>query len=145
MTTTPITTITLESLVLLEKRCAELEVRGEDRVATTNELLVYQFLISKLQADAELHQHLAKMSQELDLLKQQGADDRAIVEAVVRDQAETRRLTLAAVERVDILAANVNAAMDRLSEVSSAAQKQASDFAAAEERARARETEELVP
>lgn len=143
--TTAITKITLQSLELLEQRRAELERSGEDRIATTNELLVYQFLISKLQADAELLEHLAKMSLAIDQLKEQGAADRLIVEAVVRDSAETRRLTIAAVERVDILAANVNAAMDRLALVSSAAEQQAKDFAAAEARAKARETDELVP
>lgn len=132
-----ITAITIESLVLLERKLAEIEVGNEDRIAKTNELLVYQFLISKLRADAELLEHLARISLELDALKREGADDRAIVAAVVRDQAETRRLTMAAIDRVDILAANVNAAMDRLSDVSQAAQQQAADFAAAEARAAA--------
>lgn len=111
------TVFTIESLDLMKSRRDELEA-SEDHHANRKELMLYSFIISKLQADYELHKHLAETMHRLDALERERGNDHEIVAAVLRDAAETRRLTLAATERVDVLAANVNAAMDEMARVS---------------------------
>lgn len=119
-TTNPngLTIIPLESLAILERRREAIAAAGDKRVATTNELLVYEFLITKLRSDADLHEQLAKMMQRIDDLERSKHVDSAMVDALVADARETRRLTIVAHERIDVLASTVNAALDEMARVS---------------------------
>lgn len=121
MTTKPTEALTvrsLQSLAMLEQRRAELEALGGDRHPAGNELVLYQFLISKLQAESALHEHLAKAFLRIDRLERMSHEDRELVEAVVADHQETRRLALDAITRTNTLAATVSAGLDEMARVS---------------------------
>lgn len=129
-------TITLESIALLERRHAELAQTHPDRMTVrTNELLLYEFLISKLRAEADTSEQIANIMLRVDTMAIERNEDRELIEAVARDGSKTRYIALEAVElmkttvaRVDILAANVNAAMEELARVSKGAAAQAAQL-----------------
>jgi hypothetical protein len=131
-----VTTFSLESIKLMERRRDELAAE-RDGVVDSKELLLLAFIIEKLKADFDLHTHLAKTMQRIDSLEKASVNDREIVEAVLRDAAETRRLTLAAVDQVQILGACINAALDELGRVSDRSQKLADELVASAAKMRA--------
>ncbi len=132
----------------------ELAKRAEDsqaldRYAGPNESLTFIFLIEKLRDEAKLVQHLAGALQRIDELARDRDVDRAKLAVVVADAAETRRLTMAAVDRVNTLAQVVGAGMDEIARVSKASEEQGkalrvqAELAAAEAKELAERTEAL--
>lgn len=95
-----------------------------DRYAGPNESLTFLFLITKLREETAMAVHLAGALERIDeLVRHTGVIDSKLA-AVVADAAETRRLTMAAVDRVNTLAHVVGAGMDEIARVSGLAEAQ---------------------
>jgi hypothetical protein len=124
--------ISLESLEILERRRAEIEQRsndlGDDRYVTANDRVLFAVLLQQLRSAHELNAQLIRTIVRLDKLEQDRSDDREIVNAIMRDLGNTRRLVIEHDEQIQILATTLDVAFNKLSDVIAQAEQQARDL-----------------
>lgn len=121
---TEIVPVTLHSLELMERRCAELEESSE-RLVSANDIVFYGSLIPQLRAVLAVHEKLAGFLERVEALETSDRNDREMMAALQRDASETRRLSIASLERADVVASQLDAIMSELSNVSRKAEEQA--------------------
>lgn len=113
-------------IAALARRAEESEAL--ERYAGANASLTFAFLISKLQDEGTLVKHLAEALERIDEYARHAEVVDSKLAVIVRDAAETRRLTMSAVERVNTLAQVVGAGMDEIARVSKNAEDQAKEL-----------------
>lgn len=128
------TLITLQSLELLEQRRREIEQRADgleagERYHTAEDRVLFAVLLQQLRSAHELNAHLVATITRIEQLEHDRRDDRELLNAVMRDAGDTRRLVVAHEEQIKILATTLDVALDKLSSVVAQAEQQARELA----------------
>lgn len=127
-------TVSIQSLEILEQRRAELEQRSADlsvqdeRFVTANDRVLFAVLIQQLRSAHELNGHLVKTIAKIEELERDSKNDREIVQAIMRDHGETRRLVHEHTAQITILASTLDVAFTKLGDVIKRAEQQAHDL-----------------
>ncbi len=112
---TALTIVTLQSLELMEKRRAELVAR-DDRYACADDLMLVEWVISKMRAEQYMQEHLARALDRIDKLENSEIKQDELIQAVVRDHAETRRLALSNTEEIQAVGATIDTLLNRINQ-----------------------------